>query len=64
MFIFLYYRQCQGKLLKACMVDIDFNRTFNPAAMRLEFDIYLCPLDTYCKPFGDTGPSALFGYVR
>ena len=60
MFTFLNCRQCTGKLLKACMVDIDYNYNQVP----FEFDIYLCPIDTYCKPFGDKDFSALFGYVR
>ena len=57
MFIFLNYRQCEKKLVKACMVDYDYVM----GAISFELEIYLCPLDTYCKPFGDTGLSAVLG---
>ena len=33
------------------------------SAMFLQFDIYKCSLDTFCKPFGTTGLSAMLGYV-
>ena len=48
-----------GKL-KACMVDINDNL----GVMRFQFDIYECPLDTYCKPFGKTGLATMLGYVQ
>ena len=52
-----------GKL-KACMVggEEDFGMQ-GRSAMFLQFDIYKCSPDNYCKPFGSTGISAILGYV-
>ena len=63
MYIFLNYRE-ECKLKLACIVDIDHIMGSRLPLPPFEFDIYLCPIDTYCKPFGDTGFSAVFGYVR
>ena len=50
-----------GKL-KVCLVDI--NSDIGTHSMMGQFDIYECPLDTYCKPFGETGLATMLGYVR
>ena len=47
--------------LKACLVDI--NSDIGARAIMSQFDIYECPLDTYCKPFGETGLATMLGYV-
>jgi hypothetical protein len=44
------------------MVDINFDMEAR-SAMLFQIEIYECPLGSYCKPYGDTGLSAMYGYV-
>ena len=49
---------------EACMVDINFMNTMERSSLLLEINIVECSLDMpVCIPFGDTGLSAMLGYV-
>jgi len=48
-----------GKI-DACKVSKDLGRS----TLLFKFNIVECPLDTYCKPFGDTGVSAMLGQCK
>ena len=44
------------------MVDSNFEAE-GRSALLFQFDIIECSLDTYCKPIGNTGLAAMYGYV-
>ena len=47
---------------KSCIVD-NMMKMEGRSSMLLEIDIYECSVGSYCKPVGDTGMSAMLGYV-